>query len=91
MNVCILAKDIDVEKAREKARRIEEFSKHQNVLGTPLSESGLKPITHWFCSYNSSEEMISHLKSIQEFTEIETVPVRTFLRKHKLKIVDRMK
>lgn len=91
MNVCILAKDIDVKKVREIARGIEEFSKHQITLGIPLSETGLKPITHWLCSYDSSEEMISYLKSIQELTKIETISMRKFLRKHNLKIVDRRK
>ena len=41
--------------------KIEEYSKHQKTLSTPLSKTGLKPITHWVCSYDSSDKMINQL------------------------------
>lgn len=94
MIVCILTKDFDVENSREIVRKeIPEFAAHQGILSIPLSENGSKPITHWFCAFNSTQEMLDKLKSIQnkETTEIEECEPKPFLASRKLKIVDRMK
>lgn len=88
MQICILAKNEDIELVREKARlEIESFANHTKILGIGLSENGEKPITHWFCTFDASQEMIDKLKSIQELTEIKVSNPRGFLRKHKLKTI----
>jgi hypothetical protein len=88
MQVCILAKNENIEVVREKARqKIEKFANHYQILGIGLSETGEKPITHWFCTFDASQEMIDKLKSIQEFTEIEVTNPRSFLKKFKLSLI----
>ena len=88
MQVCILAKNEDVEKAREKAKQeIEKFANHHQILSIGVSENGEKPATHWFCTFNASQKMLDKLKSIQEFTEIEAENPRKFLKKFKLTLV----
>lgn len=86
MQICILAKNEDVEVVREKARQeIEIFANDPKILGIGLSEKGAKPATHWFCTFNASEEMFLKLKSIQELTNIEQINPRSFLRKINLR------
>ena len=88
MKICILAKNEDVESARNKAKlEIEAFANHSRILGIGLSETGEKPATHWFCTFDASQEMIDKLKLIQELTEIEVTNPRGFLREHKLKTI----
>jgi len=88
MQVCILAKNEDIDGIREKARlEIEFFSNHTQILNIGLSETGEKPITHWFCTFNADQEMLDKLKSIQELTEIEVANPRGFLSKRKLKTI----
>lgn len=85
MQICILAKNENIEEVREKARQeVKEFEKHQTLLSVGLSSNGEKPITHWFCTFDASQEMIDKLKSIQELTEIEISNPRSFLKKNKL-------
>ena len=86
MQICILAKDEDVELVREKARReIEIFTNHTKILSIGLSENREKPITHWFCTFDATQEMIDKLKSIQELTDIEVSNPKSFLKKHNLR------
>lgn len=88
MQICILAKNENVEVVREKARQeIQEFKNHHKILSIGLSSNGEKPITHWFCTFDASQEMIDKLKSIQELTEIETCNPRNFLKKSKLRFI----
>lgn len=88
MQICILAKDEDVELVREKARReIEIFTNHTKILEIGLSKNREKPVTHWFCTFDASQEMIDKLKSIQELSEIEVSDPRGFLRKHNLRTI----
>lgn len=94
MIVCILVKDVDVENTREIVRQeLPEFAKHQGILSIPLSETGLKPITHWLCTFDSDENMLNKVKSIQnkETTEIIEMEPKPFLASKNLKIVDRKK
>lgn len=88
MQICILAKNEDIDVVREKGRlEIEAFANHPKILGIGLSHNGEKPITHWLCTFNANQEMIDKLKSIQELTEIEEISPRGFLKKHKLRTI----
>lgn len=92
MYICILARDENVEEVREKAKNnVPEVSKHPQILQIPLSRTGLKPITHWFCTFKISPGLYERLISIRDLTEMDIANPKTFLNDRGLKFVDRLK
>jgi hypothetical protein len=80
MRINILCEDSKVELAREK-------SNNKNILKIPLSETGNKPATHWFCCMAVTQEKADKLMAGKEFTEMEISSPKEFLEKWNLKII----
>jgi len=86
MVICILISDEHIESGRESAKSIPQFSKH-TALAIPVSSSGDAPPTHWFCSFNASEEVYQQIKELQQFSEVVESAPRPFLESKELKII----
>jgi len=86
MIICILASNENIDVVRERAKQILQFATHA-ALTVPVSEYGEMPATHWFCTFNASEEVFQQIKDLQEFSEVAEADPRTFLKEHNLKII----
>ena len=80
MRINILCEDDKVEQAREKFNS-------KNILKIPLSETGNKPATHWFCCMAVTEEKANELMAKKDLTEMEISKPKEFLEKWNLKII----
>jgi hypothetical protein len=80
MRICILCEDSKLSQVREKLGK-------SNVLSIPVSESGMKPATHWFCTMVVSEEKANNLLAKKELTEMEITHPLDFLETRNLKMI----
>lgn len=103
MRICILCNDSNIELARENSKVIfspieEKKDLHPMIkkikesitpdyLSIPLSESGEKPITHWFCFMNVDDEGYQRILDNSKYSTIEESSPKEFLEKWNLKII----
>lgn len=80
MRICILCEDSKLTQVREKMGK-------DNILTIPVSGSGSKPATHWFCVMAVSEEKANSLLEKKELTEMEIAHPKEFLSQRNLKII----
>jgi hypothetical protein len=80
MRINILCEDAKVAQAREKFNS-------KTILTMPLSETGEKPATHWFCSMSVTQQKADELMAKKELTEMEISAPKEFLAKWNLKII----
>jgi len=86
MVICILSTDENIVIVRERAKQIPQFAQH-TALAIPVSATGDAPPSHWFCTFNASDEVFEAIKGLQEYTEVEEAEPRPFLESRKLKII----
>lgn len=84
MKVCILCEDSKIRLARKNATKL--FTS-DDLIKIPLSESGFKPASHWFCYMDVTNEGWQKLMEVQQHTIIEKSDKDEFLLKHNLKII----
>ena len=103
MRICILCDDSNVELARENSKVIfspiiDRNNIHpiikkikENItpdyLSVPLSESGERPATHWFCFMNVDDEGYNKITNNSKYSTIEESSPKEFLEKWNLKII----
>ena len=80
MRICILCEDSKLAQVREKMGK-------DNILTIPVSETGMKPATHWFCTMAVTEEKANGFLEKKELTEMEIAHPRNFLSERNLKII----
>jgi hypothetical protein len=80
MRINILCEDSKVEQART------NFG-DKNILTIPLSESGQKPATHWYCVMVVTQEKADELMAKKQLTEMEISSPKDFLQKWNLRII----
>lgn len=80
MRVCISCEISKIEKVRSKM-------KNDTIITIPLSESGLMPPTHWFCTMIVDSEKAKRMVDMAEYSKIEISEPDDFLKKWNLKII----
>ena len=86
MIISILATNENVDAVRATAtENIPELVGHQ-LLSIPVSPNGSAPITHWFCQFNTTQEICDRLLALQNLSEME-VNSKDFLKSKNLKVV----
>lgn len=86
MIVSILVTDDKVAAARESAKVIEKFAGHTS-LALPLSATGEAPPSHWFCTFDASENVLDEIRALQKYTEVVELEPVGFLRSRGLKTI----
>jgi hypothetical protein len=86
MYICILSTVENVEAVREKAKTLPNFAKHIAVT-IPVSSDGELPPTHYFCTFNTTQETCDQIMALQKLSVIETGKPKEFLSSRNLKII----
>lgn len=86
MVICILVLNEHLDSARESAKKIPQFEKH-TALAIPVSENADLPASHWFCSFNASDDVFEQIKNLQEFSEVVESDPKEFLQSKNLQII----
>ncbi|MEI8270348.1 MAG: hypothetical protein WCG45_03180 [bacterium] len=86
MYINVLCPDKDIIEAREKAKDIAYFSNHTS-LTIPVSEEGNLPVTHWYCTFDVSQELYEEIKAAAYLSIVEIGSPKEFLNKHNLRII----
>ena len=80
MRICILCDASKVEEARQKEG-------NDKILTIELSPTGLKPVTHYFCTMVVNQKKADKLMAKKEFTIMEIAEPKDFLEKYNLKYI----
>lgn len=86
MIICILASNENISTVRERAKQIPQFAEHTS-LAIPVSSDGEMPISHWFCTFNASDEVYQQVKDLQDLSEVVESEARPFLESRNLKVI----
>lgn len=92
--ICILCTDADVDKARDASKGIIEMAASPILpagaarhLSIPVSPTGNKPATHWFCHLNCTEEVFERIRSAAVYSTVEESGPKDFLERNGLQLV----
>jgi hypothetical protein len=80
MRICILCDASNLEAARQKEG-------NNKILTIELSQSGLKPATHYFCTMVVDQKKADKLMARKEFTIMEIAEPKDFLESRGLKMI----
>ena len=80
MRICILCDASRIEEARQKEG-------NNKILTIELSQSGEKPVTHYFCTMVVDQKKADKLMAKREFITMEISEPKDFLEKHNLKMI----
>jgi len=80
MRICILCDASKVEEARQKEG-------NDKILTIELSPTGLKPVTHYFCTMVVNQKKADKLMAKREFTIMEIAEPKDFLERNNLKYI----
>jgi hypothetical protein len=83
IRISILCEDKDVEQVRVTSLKL---MNHKSMT-IPCSITGDFPITHWFCSMNTNEELYNKLLTAQKYSIIEAIGPKQFLNRWNMKII----
>jgi hypothetical protein len=93
MNVCILVPAENVENVRDTALTLDFFkdTSREKLMNIALSETGVEPATHFFCSANVNPDLYEKLVALRNFSEMSTDNAKTFLASKNLKVIPNKK
>jgi hypothetical protein len=80
MRICILCDASRIEEARQKEG-------NNKILTIELSPTGLKPVTHYFCTMVVDQKKADKLMARKEFTTMEIAEPKDFLEANGLKMI----
>ncbi len=80
MRICILCDASKVEEARQKEG-------NDKILTIELSPTGIKPVTHYFCTMVVNQKKADKLMAKREFTIMEIAEPKDFLERNNLKYI----
>ena len=80
MRICILCDASNLEAARQKEG-------NNKILTIELSQSGEKPVTHYFCTMVVDQKKADKLMAKKEFTIMEIAEPKDFLESRGLKMI----